>query len=229
LKNAEIFGENSPEIRGALPGLASGYGNSWLISAGVHALISALVLWMMVEKSSRSKKSEVDIQVIEAPKVAPRPVQVSQAPPQVPKKNRPREVFGLSRKSLNADAGVEVKAGNTVAKAPDQEKLKPGDEDSLPVPSEEYLITRMPQLKAEVRIPYPAEPRKKGIQGAVIMDLLIDATGRVRDVQLVEGPDPELSQAAVTAVRDFQFLPALIDDKAVAVRIRYAYRFVLER
>jgi len=188
---------------------------------------------------------EVDIQIIEKPRTIEQPVHVTEPkvrpiiPPRrdvplaIPKAQSERapvhEVFGISPKALSSDEGVPVKAGNTVAKAPDQEVLKPGDPELLPIPAEEYLVTNMPELKSEVRIPYPPECRRKGIQGAVVMDLLVDTSGKVRDATLVEGPDAELNNAALSAAKRFQFIPALIKNQPVAVRIRYTYRFVLER
>jgi periplasmic protein TonB len=172
-------------------------------------------------------KRELDIEVLESPKLAPPTIQVTQ-PAAPPKKPVQHEVFGVSRKAITSAQGETVKAGNTIAKAPDQETLKPGDQDSLPIPQEEYLITQMPELRTEVRIPYPPESKKKGIQGAVVMDILIDSMGKVREVVFVDGPDTDLNNAAVAATKNFQFSPALITTKPVAVRIRYAYRFVLE-
>jgi protein TonB len=174
----------------------------------------------------------VDLTVIEAPKAGPTALNISKPEPkkEAPK---PRSVFGLSRKSMTAprtdSAAPDLKAGNTVAKAPDNNPLKPSDADSLPIPTEEYLVTEMPSLAQEVRIPYPPEARQRGIQGSVVMDILIDAEGHVRDAGLLQGPDESLNQAAIKAVRGFVFKPARVDDKPVAVRIRYAYRFVLER
>ena len=170
----------------------------------------------------------MDIQILEAPKVAQLPVRVIE-PKVQPQKPQGREVFGISPRSVTSEQGEAVKAGNTVAKAPDNEVLKPGDPDALPVPSEEYLVTSMPALRSEVRVPYPPESRRRGIQGAVIMNLLIDDVGKVREVSLIEGLNAELNAAAMTAARGFQFTPAMIQRKAVAVRIWYTYRFVLER
>jgi outer membrane biosynthesis protein TonB len=48
-------------------------------------------------------------------------------------------------------------------------------------------------------------------------------------VSLIEGPNAELNAAAMAAAKGFQFSPALIRNKPVVVRIRYTYRFVLER
>ena len=172
---------------------------------------------------------EVDIQILEMPKVAEHPIRAIEPKVREKKPVMGREVFGISPKAVTSDQGETVKAGNTVAKAPDQEVLKPGDPDALPVPSEEYLVTSMPELKSEVRVPYPPEARKRGIQGAVIMNLLIDDQGKVREVTLIEGRHPELNAAAMAAIKGFQFSPAMIQSKPVAVRIRYVYRFVLER
>jgi TonB family protein len=61
------------------------------------------------------------------------------------------------------------------------------------------------------------------------MDLLIDAEGRVRSAEFVQGPEASLNDAAMAAVKGFKFLPAKLQDRAVAVKIRYAYKFVLER
>ena len=89
-------------------------------------------------------------------------------------------------------------------------------------------MTQMPVLVSDIQVPYPPGPKARGVQGKVVMDLLIDESGHVRDVKLIEAPDPELGAAATTAARGFEFKPARIQEKSVAVRIHYAYRFVIE-
>jgi TonB family protein len=200
----------------------------WIVSSALHGIALILIAAVLVIGQHR-KPNEVDIQILEMPKLAEHPVRVIEPRGVQPKESHGREVFGISPRSVTSDQGEEVKAGNTVAKEPDREILQPGDPDLLPVPSEEYLVTSMPELKSDIRVPYPPEARTRGIQGAVIMNLLIDETGKVREVSLVEGPHAELNAAAMTAARGFQFTPAMIQKKPVAVRIRYVYRFVLER
>ena len=171
---------------------------------------------------------QVEIQIIEAPKTAPQAIQISSQKPKVIPPPKTQAVFGVSRHSLQSDLGEDVKAGNTVAKTPDTTVLKPDDPDSLPVPTEDYLVTEMPSLAEEVRIPYPPKAKQKGIQGAVVMDILIDSEGRVREVKELSSPDPDLRDAALTAVKNFKFKPGKIQNRTIAVRIRYAYRFVIE-
>jgi len=170
---------------------------------------------------------EVPVVVLDAPKVAPLPLEAAPRKPQAPQK---RSVFGLSRKALtteSAEAPV-AKAGNTLAKEPDKETLKDEDADSLPIPTDDYLVSQMPVLLSDFRVPYPAEAKKAGIQGAVVLDLLIDEEGRVRQALIAKPLFPALDEAALQAALKLRFKPARVADKSVAVRIRYAYRFVLE-
>lgn len=150
----------------------------------------------------------LDIRKVEPPKEIPK------APP----------AFGINKNTLtNEGSGVQVKAGNTLAKEVDQVESK----DALPIPVEEFLVSRMPKLKKELRIPYPEAAKAARIEGPVVMDILIDEQGRVRDSILVEGPGSGLDEAALNAVNSFEFEPAQIEGKPVTVRIRYIYRFVL--
>lgn len=192
--------------------------------------------YLLLASLGKSSPETIDIQVIESPKVsvaapAPPPTLAPQAQPKPQVLNR--KVFGVTKKSIvdegTSSSNVEVKQGNTLATTPDNEKLKDGDADSLPIPTDEYLVDRMPSLLSEVRIPYPKEAREKGIAGTVVMELLIDANGKVREVRLVNGPGFGLNEAAVAAVWSFRFSPAQAGGQAVAVRTSYRYNFVLEK
>lgn len=142
-----------------------------------------------------------------------------------------REVFGLSRKSYtdnsNTNGGVVAKMGNTTAKVEDKEILKSTDPDSLPTPTEEYLVSQMPRVISEVRPNYPKEARDKQKEGAVVLDVLIDGKGNVRQVNVIESEEVFRNEA-VEAMKKFKFSPANVSGKAVAVKIRYVIKFKLE-
>lgn len=206
-----------------------------LVQSAVIHLVLVLGVGFLFFKPKTEKKI-VRFEVYENIKVVPKtlnleppkaePVKPTPPPPET------KKVFGVSRKALttsSTDASTaEVKQGNTVAKDIDDLKLDPNDSDSLPIPSDEFLVTSMPVLISEIRIPYPEEAKKAGIEGPVIMDLLIDDQGKVRQVILIKGPGFGLNEAALAAIKNFQFRPARIQDQSVAVKIRYTYRFVLE-
>ncbi len=176
--------------------------------------------------------------VVESPAVAPPSMDLApkdSAPGERPPRPEPasRPVFGVSPRAWrdvpSEPAEPGAKTGNTVATTPSDETLQDGDPDALPLPTDEYLVSEMPSLLAEVRIPYPQEARAAGVEGRVTLDVLIDASGAVRDARLVSGPGHGLNEAALAAVRRFQFKPAKVGAQAVAVRTRFIYNFVLER
>jgi protein TonB len=117
--------------------------------------------------------------------------------------------------------------GNTLAKISDKEVLNANDPDSLPTPTEEYLVSQMPKVLTEVRPTYPKVARDKQQEGAVALDVLIDEKGAVRQVNFIDGEEV-FKKDAVDAMKKFKFSPANINGKAVAVKIRYVIKFKME-
>ncbi|HXH32613.1 MAG TPA: TonB family protein [Bacteriovoracaceae bacterium] len=210
----------------------------WQASLLTHTSVMLAFLCLTFFRLPEKEMIEVPVEVAEPlevqnlaeakekPKVVLK--SVNDAPPQA---TPTREVFGASRnshtdKSAGAD-GVDAKKGNTLAKASDKEVLLDSDADALPTPTEEYLVSEMPSVLSEVRPVYPKEARAQELAGPVVMNILIDATGEVRQVEVVEGLEI-FKQGAVEAMKKFRFKPAQVDGKPVAVRIRYTLRFELE-
>lgn len=207
------------------------------ISTSAHLLFVLLFLFTYAFQGKKILPKRVEFTVIQQePKALTRPIEDQLLSPPVAKKIeaiKPKAVFGLNRKALttsqeSAENSATLKQGNTIAKEQDQEKLMDEDPSALPNPADEFLVTSMPVLIAEVRIPYPKAAREASIEGPVVMELLIDAEGKVRNVTLISGPGYGLNEAAMEAVHGIKFKPAKIDQQAVAVKIRYTYRFVLE-
>src|SRR5206468_1876391 len=75
---------------------------------------------------------------------------------------------------------------------------------------------------------YPEEARASRISGIVILEVLIDKTGAVKDVQVLKGLPNGLSEAAVTAARQWTFLPATQNGKPVDVIFNLTVNFKLD-
>ncbi len=205
------------------------------ISIAVHLAFVVVYVLLKLNLSTYFGSQKIPIEVIQFPASAP--AQLKLQPTQVkPEEKKPepafKKVFGVSRKAMtttesNANT-AEIKTGNTVAKENDNLKLEKDDPDSIPIPADDYLVTSQVALIKDVKIPYPPEAKKANIEGPVVMDLVIDKTGKVRSVELIRGPGAGLNEAAVEAVKSFEFRPAKVGDQTVAVKIRYTYRFVLE-
>lgn len=95
-------------------------------------------------------------------------------------------------------------------------------------PLESANVTTNPRVLKQVKATYPQEAKQAGIQGAVKLSVIIDPTGHVQEVKVLEGPGHGLNETAQEALKQFIFSPAELQGEKVSVRIVYIYRFRLE-
>jgi len=74
---------------------------------------------------------------------------------------------------------------------------------------------------------YPALAKSQRVQGAVTIDALIDATGRVTTMKIISGPTL-LHQAAMDALKQWKYQPATLDGKAVPMHLTVTIQFRLQ-
>ncbi len=86
-----------------------------------------------------------------------------------------------------------------------------------------------PVLKEKVPAVYPPDAEAAGRQGTVLMELVVDADGKVVDAKVVASAGANFDEAALAAARQFRFEPGRADGKPVPVRVTYRYQFVLTK
>jgi TonB family protein len=86
-------------------------------------------------------------------------------------------------------------------------------------------VSQLPRFKTEAKALYPDSAKHSGIEGVVILQVDIDATGSVMNVDVVQGLGSGCDEAASTAMRQSTFTPAYAGPEPVPVRIRIPYRF----
>ncbi|HMF41241.1 MAG TPA: energy transducer TonB [Polyangia bacterium] len=174
----------------------------------------------------------------ERPRARVAPIATDAPPPKiVPPPDQPpapagdaTPVFGISMESTSqAGSGPAMPVGRTPRPAPaaraDAEPIRGG---VIPVPA--YQVTKMPvpAARCQGQGKYTPEAIQAAIEGTVVLDLLIDERGRVRDVQVVSGLGYGLTEAAIAAIKQCPFSPPEKDGTPVAFRLRgFKYRFVL--
>ncbi len=107
-----------------------------------------------------------------------------------------------------------------------------GGVDAAPAPAGDggAPAVKPPALTHFVAAAYPPDAEAAGITGAVTLSIVIDEKGAVGAVKVVDpGPHPGFAPAAVAAVKQFQFTPAIINGQPTAVEIEYRYEFVIKR
>jgi TonB family protein len=85
-----------------------------------------------------------------------------------------------------------------------------------------------PRRIKDVSPVYPAEAFAQCIEGAVIVNILIDETGHVADARSIRY-NPLLEKAALDAVRQWEFAPTLVDGHPTAVTMPVTITFTRQR
>ncbi|HEY0873087.1 MAG TPA: energy transducer TonB [Vicinamibacterales bacterium] len=84
-----------------------------------------------------------------------------------------------------------------------------------------------PQLLQEIRPDYTEEARRAGVEGDVLLEIVVRRDGTVGDVKIVKGLGGGLDRRAVDAVRRWRFAPAQRFGTPVDVMVEVAVEFKL--
>ena len=89
-----------------------------------------------------------------------------------------------------------------------------------------FMVEEKPTIVKNVSPVYPEIARKAGLSGRVFVRFKVGRDGRVHEVQILKGEEI-FRQAAIDAVSQFVFKPAMQNDKPVAVWMSQAIKFDL--
>ena len=102
--------------------------------------------------------------------------------------------------------------------------FKPADAtDCTPSPVGGNIMP--PRKIRDVAPQYPASSRGAAVEGVVVLDTTIGLDGFVKNINVREGADPDLADAAVTAVREWQFTQTLLNCTPVEASMTVTTRF----
>ena len=100
-------------------------------------------------------------------------------------------------------------------------------EGGLPSPDEYVAVEEMPALINLPRPEYPEIARNAGVDGVVVLKILVGKNGDVDKVIYVSGPEM-LKQSAIDAAMQAKFKPALQQHRPVAVWVQIPIEFSLQ-
>jgi protein TonB len=175
------------------------------------------------------KPIQVKVPEVVPPKDVPPPPN-QEPPPEAPSKPVPI-VVGISMSSTTTAGGFAVQVGNTTYgkasdKIVDPSQVKaysapkyapPGSADTEPVP-----------IGEDVKMPYPEEAKKADVEGPVLLNVTVDASGTVTSVSVIKGPGYGLNEAAREAIKKRRFKPAMKGGEPVTTSIVFTYTFLLD-
>jgi TonB family protein len=84
-----------------------------------------------------------------------------------------------------------------------------------------------PKIVKQILPDFTEKLRKKKITGTVVVSFVVDKNGIPQDLRVESSANPKLEPAALDAVRQWQFQPALVDGQPAAVSMSTEVSFWL--
>lgn len=103
-------------------------------------------------------------------------------------------------------------------------------QDTFPAITEVIVGIRYPEAIREVSPIYPAMAERAGLEGRVVVRVLVDASGLVRDAVVITCSPSGVgfAESARDALMQWVFTPAVQNDHPVAVWVNVPVRFAIE-
>ncbi|HVD91489.1 MAG TPA: energy transducer TonB, partial [Vicinamibacterales bacterium] len=86
---------------------------------------------------------------------------------------------------------------------------------------------RVPVKVRDVKPVYPAEAQVNRIQGVVILEAIIDTDGTIAAARVLRSI-PELDEAALDAVRQWKFMPTLLNGSPIGLVMTTTVNFTMQ-
>lgn len=154
-------------------------------------------------------------EVVQQPKPKPKPKPRRLSPP--------TPLLGLNSQLGGIDLGLDSLGIGQLSDL-DNDML---NTDGNTVMSED-MVDQVPRATYQAPVSYPARARAKGIEGYVVFSLLIDETGHIEEVRIIDAtPEDVFNETALQAIRQWRFEPAKYQGKAVKTWAKQRIRFNL--
>lgn len=202
------------------------------VSASIGMLLGPIIVFGLIilmnrylgeiDKAPPKSASEMEIirqekpdppKKLKKPKPRPRPQQARVAPPlsglDSSLSGIDMGLLGLGLEGMDVDESLLGKTGASVM-----------TEDSVDTP---------PQPRNKGNFQYPKSAKQRGIQGHVVLSLLINVDGAVDRVQVLESvPAGVFDDAAVVGIKSWRFSPAIYQGAPVKTWVKQKIRFGLQ-
>lgn len=207
-------------LRNNLSGLAITVVGSFLVLSSV-VLINKLA--EPPEKTLRDKRTTFQVQQPEQPK---QQKIVKQEPP--PQKSEPRQAPPNPLKGLDSAVGsIDVGIPSV-----NMDDLAGADDDLLGQARDVVMtsdsVDEPPQVARANQLEYPRQARAEGVEGYVLLSILVGPDGQVERVKVLESrPGGVFEQVAVQGVRNWKFSPGTYKGQTVKSWVRQRISFDL--
>jgi len=169
---------------------------------------------LIAAKRPPAKKVRLSPHSAPTPTLPPREPESEPSPPVVIPETKPAaphsSITNVKTLSPTSDRQADQIPGKKTATAPAVVKATPRYSDNPP-PT------------------YPSIARKRGYQGTAVLEVFVNADGRVSDLRIIESSRHKLlDRSAIKAVRRWRFEPGRQGDHTIAMWVRVPVQFILK-
>ena len=145
-------------------------------------------------------------------------------PPQKKRTKPIKSVTKLQKKAAKPDMRPKIPREAVVAALiPEKKKAS-----VTPPQSNKVVREARPAYKNNPRPPYPKRARRRGYQGTVVLEALVDRSGKVKELRILRSSGHTiLDKAALKSVNGWLFEPGMVGDEKVDMWVRVPVRFEL--
>lgn len=199
-------------------------GALWMVVGSV-LVFGSVVLMNNLTDPPKPEADEARTRIDLASKPKPNKKKVVKKPE--PRKRREAKTPPNPLRNLNSDiAGVDLGLPDFGGEMGDMADALLGDMGDVVMTDDSVDVPPKPKQQSELE--YPPGAKAKGVTGYVILNLLIDASGSVDQVKVLEAsPSGVFEEVAVSGVRRWRFEPAQYEGKKVRVWAKQKIRFDL--
>lgn len=188
--------------------------------AFVLHIIVGIVFPTFKASGRKIERSSIIIENVDIPETR----QIHRPPPP------PRPAIPIATESADVPDDVTIETTDLDFEQLSADLPPPPPQDNTEEETEEilefFMVEQKPEVIKQVPPEYPEVARKAGIEGSVILKVLIEKDGSVSQAMVVKGKDI-LQQAALNAIYQYRFSPAQQNDKPVKVWLTMPIRFQL--
>ena len=203
----------------------------WLQAISVGLLITFVMFLSLTTLSKKKDVAEPKILTVDF-MAWQEPKEVQKTPPEPQKKVKPKpkkKVKKLKQKvvkkpELTIQEPIETPK-EVIEDIP--EEVEEVVEEVLPTPVPIFEVSSLPRFVHRSSPVYPPAMKQQGKEGTVLIEALVDATGKVRSVEVLQSAGELFDQAAIAAVKASSLIPANTNGKPVPVLLRIPIRFRL--
>ncbi len=232
----EFMPYGAPELREVAQKYMS---RAVLVACGAIVLVFLVGFGTNTVLSQRKPKETSVIVVPYREIAAPPPLSNDAAPPQVRVSAAvaaPAAAVPVPVPDAEAPSDATIKSQEEIAAATpsmsssedknQQIVVAPPTEEDLPKFGEYVYVEELPEAIHKEAPQYPDLAREASVDGTVMVQALVGKDGKVKDTRVVKSI-PMLDAAAIAAVRQWVFKPALSNNKPVAVWVAVPVKFTL--